>query len=141
MKENNLFVLNLDGDDGKILNEISIGSINFSGKAGNCKIFIRTEEGENVPHFHIESMNIKNNKPAFKSAIKIFEANYFLHGQYKSTLNNKQKEVLNNFLNEPFKNSNYNKWQIIRNEWFRANNEDMSYGESRIPQPNYNMLP
>lgn len=58
-------------------------------KRGNCRMEVRSREGRNIPHFHIEGKSKK-----FHCAVCLNEAKYFKHGKWKDELNNDQKELL-----------------------------------------------
>lgn len=67
--------------------------LTFPGKPGNCKISMRSNEGKNIPHFHIESKS-KN----VHVAVCLHESKYFKHDIWKDELNEAQKRKLQEYL-------------------------------------------
>lgn len=80
-------------------------------KRGNCRMEVRSREGRNIPHFHIEGKSKK-----FHCAVCLDEAKYFKHGKWKDELNNDQKELLQKALMKKQKNGE-TLWEKFVNYW------------------------
>lgn len=83
-------------------------------KRGNCIMEVRSREGKNVPHFHIESRSKK-----FHCAVCLNEAKYFKHGIWTDELNNEQKDLLQEALLEKTKNGK-TVWESFVIHWNRS---------------------
>ena len=108
---------------------------NLGGKLTNVKIIIYSLEGVNVPHFHIHSDN-KKMMPDGDCCIMICEPKYFIHGNHRGKLNNKQAKNLNDLLSKPYRNKNMSIWEYMYDFWKR------SFGVNLKPcqQPDYSKL-
>ena len=113
--------------------------INMS-KVGNLneyQVWIFTREGNNTPHFHLQS---KQNDKFI--AIKILEPEYFIHGIWKDKLNSKEIKDLINFLNEKPKGKRgliyNNNFEFIYDTWEWENNGTDT--ANIVDMPNYNLL-
>ena len=114
------------------------------GKNNGFKVELGENEGENIPHFHLD--NGETGKKQKKTAIMIDKPYYFLHGDKTYILNSKERKILIAWLNARpiYKKGNEdengkppkNNWENLRNMW---NNY---YPQAKItcPMPNYNLL-
>ena len=116
-----------------ILEEAEIPGLNLPG-LGDCKVHIFDNEGPYIPHFHIK--NDSGNK--LNCAVKLFEADYFIHGQYKDKLNSKQRKELDKWLRSKSKDSFTTNWEEIVARW---NNTFNRQGLKLPTMPNYKDLP
>ena len=125
----------IHGDDWP-RDELLIGTVNFGGSIGLCKIYIYGKESTNVDHFHILST-----EKDFDCCVCIFKAEYMINdeknklGRMDVLENNIQKKILNKWLSENhhiFKGSN---WEMIRLSWMlEKENYDFPLDTK---QPNY----
>ena len=104
----------IDSND-VITERVTINGINYKNKKDvwDTKIEVVEPEGNNHPHFHL---TYKNNK--YKTAIKLNENKYFLHGMYNKKLNKDELKKLIYILKSPYKNmSMFTVWQILCMQW------------------------
>jgi hypothetical protein len=105
-------------------------SINEERKGGentDFKVQLGENEGENIPHFHLDNGEI--GKKQKKTAIRIDMPYYFLHGDKTYILNSKERKNLIAWLNAKpiYKKGNEgengelpkNNWENLRNMWNR----------------------
>ena len=79
-------------------------------------IYIWTNDGGNIPHFHIVDKATMGNE--FHTCIKIMSAEYFHHTGKEDVLNLKQKKTLMKFFTMSDKwGDNY--WDIVLQEEFK----------------------
>ena len=96
-----------------------------SGKNNGFKVELGENEGENIPHFHLDNGEI--GKKQKKTAIMIDKPYYFLHGDKTYILNSKERKILIAWLNARpiYKKGNEdengkppkNNWENLRNMW------------------------
>ena len=104
-------------------------------KIGECKIEIYGNEGS-IPHFHIFNTN-----KSFETCICIYSNNYFVHGKYKDTLNEKQVNQLANWLKSPNdKNNKITNWEAVELAWDFANRECKFPDNKKKGMPDYTKL-
>lgn len=116
--------------------ETTVDETDLTG-LGHIKITIYSSEAYGYPHFHI----IKNTKERV-SCICIFEPRYFVHGEYRSTLNSKQRKQLDYALRMPNQNNQEKtNWEFIRDFWLTKNDINGIYkNKARSKQPDYTKL-
>ena len=95
------------------------------GKNNGFKVELGENEGENIPHFHLDNGEI--GKKQKKTAIMIDKPYYFLHGDKTYILNSKERKILIAWLNARpiYKKGNEdengkppkNNWENLRNMW------------------------
>jgi hypothetical protein len=91
------------------------------------KVQLGENEGDNIPHFHLDNGEIGNKKK--KTAIRIDMPYYFLHGDKTYILNSKERKNLIDWLNAKpiYKKGNENEkgklpktnWENLKNMWNR----------------------
>lgn len=119
------------------LQEDNVATVSFSGHidGGNqMKIRVYTNEGQNIPHFHIE------NDKGFSCCVMIYECNYFIHSWHQNTLIKKQAKELDKTLRRNYKSESITIWQKIVEVW----NSGLVNNPKVIPdasaQPDYTQL-
>jgi hypothetical protein len=96
------------------------------GKNDGFKIQLGENEGDNIPHFHLD--NGEFGKKQKKTAIRLDMPYYFLHGDKTYILNSKERKNLITWLNAKPEKSKINKnnetcefpknnWENLRNMW------------------------
>lgn len=77
-------------------------------------IYVRSNEGGNIPHFHIVDKQTLGSK--FHTCVKIENATYFHHTGKEDVLNSKQRKRLVDFLNSmtPLENTY---WEFLLLTW------------------------
>ena len=82
----------------KIFELLNEGSINLHKNPLNIKgismVIVHTNEGDNIPHFHIKRDNEND------CCIMLNDDKYFNHGSNDSLLNKKEARELNNWLHK-----------------------------------------
>ena len=95
-------------------------------------IYIWTNDGGNIPHFHIVDKATMGNE--FHTCVKIMSAEYFHHTGKEDMLNSKQKKALMKFFTMSDKwGDNY--WDIVLQEWNR--NSSKIEVDRNLPAPDY----
>ena len=98
-------------------------------------IYIWTNDGGNIPHFHIVDKATMGNE--FHTCVKIMSAEYFHHTGKEDVLNSKQKKALMKFFTMSDKwGDNY--WDIVLQEWNR--NSSKIEVDRNFPTPDYTKL-
>ena len=98
-------------------------------------IYIWTNDGGNIPHFHIVDKATMGNE--FHTCIKIMSAEYFHHTGKEDVLNSKQKKTLMKFFTMSDKwGDNY--WDIVLQEWNR--NSSKIEVDRNLSTPDYTKL-
>jgi hypothetical protein len=95
-------------DDKMLMEMATIGYI------GKFKIIVWSNEGGNIPHFHI--VDISTLGQSFHTCVKIESPEYFHHEEKTDTLNSKQRKSLVDFLNKPFDEDTSN-WEYLIMTW------------------------
>lgn len=105
-------------------------------KWGKCDIVVWGNEGT-IPHFHIKSKTTGK-----EACVCIFEPKYFNHESNHTTLGNKEKKELNEFLKSKSDKSK-TVWEEIRDSW-DDNNGDKVYEHkdelTKMKQPDYSKM-
>lgn len=99
------------------------------------EIYVNTNDGGDIPHFHIRDVSSRGNE--FHTCIQIKENKYFHHTGKEDVLNSKERKQLNDFLQSNDKYGELN-WKVLIKEWNR-NNSNMEV-DINTPQPNYNTI-
>lgn len=100
------------------------------------KIVVRTNDGGDIPHFHIVDVNTEGKE--FSACVEIEKASYFKHGMYNGTLNSRDRKALDAFLRIIPRKSRITNWHRVVNEWNR-NNSRRKIGDAAI-MPDYRRL-
>ncbi len=105
---------------------------------GECKIEIWQDETNDIPHFHLSSLNNK-----FETCICIYSIHYLSHkDNHNDILTNDQCETLNKYLKTESKVMKFTVWDAIRTMWEICNPGSIfSDNEKSNKQPNYDKLP
>ena len=118
-------------DERRALNEMAtIGS--------PCKglvIMIRTNDGGNIPHFHI--MDEATLGWQFETCIRFDSNKYFHHHGKEGVLNSKQRKQLMQFLSEDIGHG-WTNWNYMVDFWNR-NNSEMKL-DPNIEMPDYSFI-
>ena len=134
MELEELLIGELDLDLGnEILDEHKLGDANLKSKLGTCGIYVYNNEGQ-IPHFHIKS---KNNE--WECCVEIYRPLYFNHGSKQGKLNNKQCELLDEWLKKKVFPFNITNWESISLSWDNSQNPSTNVPNNRI-KPNYLLL-
>ena len=84
---------------------------NFGGQHGKCILSLYCTEGDNKPHFHVESTQNK-----FKTAIRLDVPECFLHSDSNGMLKRKEIKRLITTLKSLDKTKR-SIWEVFANEW------------------------
>ena len=98
-------------------------------------IYVRSNEGGNIPHFHIVDKQTLGSK--FHTCVKIENATYFHHTGKEDVLNSKQRKRLVEFLSKDFDEDTTN-WEYLIMTW-NANNSSTKLSK-RMQMPDYTNL-
>ena len=111
-----------------------------AGYSGNLEVYVNTDDGGNIPHFHLRD---KVDWDKFHSCIKILTPEYFEHAGKEDKLDSKQRKELSHFMNSSVSNKRYadkfdNNWQLVCFLW------DINNSAFEIPEgaemPDYRQL-
>ena len=110
------------------------------GYSGDLEVYVNTNDGGNIPHFHLRD---KNDWDRFHSCIKITTPEYLSHEGKEDVLNSKQRKELADFMNDRVSIGKYadkfdNNWQLVCFLW-ELNNSDAEIPEDAT-MPNYRDL-
>ena len=98
-------------------------------------MLIWTNDGGNIPHFHIVDKATMGNE--FHTCVKIMSAEYLHYTGKEDVLNSKQKKTLMKFFTMSDKwGDNY--WDIVLQEWNR--NSSKIEVDRNFPTPDYTKL-
>lgn len=105
----------------KVFELLNEGSINLRKNPLNIKsismVIVHTNEGDNVPHFHIK----RDGK--HDCCIMLNEDKYFNHGSNDSLLSTKEAKELNNWLHKSnSEKSNETNFQVLGKMWNATTN-------------------
>ena len=110
------------------------------GYSGDLEIYVNTNDGGNIPHFHMRN---PDNGDKFHTCIKITEAEYFPHMGKEDKLNVHQRKELYDFMNSKVALTKYkdkfdNNWELVCFLW-DMNNSNMFIPEG-AKMPDYREL-
>ena len=88
------------------------------------KIYVYSNEGENIPHFHISKIDKTD------CCLKILKPEWFIHGKNNGTISKKELKLLYEWLNK----DNRFYWKEIINEWNKQRNNKV---DCEIEVPKY----
>lgn len=108
--------------------------MDFCGR--ECKISVYNNEGDRIPHFHLETVGSVNKKQKLDCCICINEPRYFIHGKHTDTLTDSEAEELYNILKgksdiDGFKDKSV--WDMIKASWIIANGREYVF-RKRVPK-------
>ena len=137
--ESKIKICEIDFDS--TLNEDNVTDVDLK-KIGKCYIYVFTNEGESIPHFHVRSKDKKlNGDYKLDAAICINYNKYFSHGNHKDTLTNAQQKQLNKKLDEVIDKDSDDKttyWKKIQDIYYKA--KPNSKEKRADTQPNYDNI-
>ena len=110
---------------------------------GVFEVYVHTDDGGNIPHVHVRDRATRGRK--FETCVELKTNNYFLHGKYKSVMNNEMARQFAEFMEERPKNTKYqNNYELSVDMWNLNNsNEEVvpDYDEDgMIIVPDYRQL-
>lgn len=122
------------------MKRLDIYGMSRVGMDGDYEIYVNTDDGGNIPHFHYRYHNDWNK---FHTCICIESAEYFSHTGKEDRLNSKQRKSLNKFMNNRVSISKYsdifdNNWQLVCFLW-DINNSNINISDN-CSMPNYEDL-
>lgn len=85
------------------------------------EIVVRTNDGGDIPHFHVVDANTGGKQ--FSACVQIERAEYFRHGIHKGTLNSSERKALDAFLRKTPRNDRRSNWRRVVDEWNRNNSK------------------
>ena len=96
------------------------------------EVYVRTDDGENEPHFHIWDRSTRGK--VLNTCVKIKTNEYFQHGGYQDTLNAAQRKALAVFMASKPKSSRYDtNYELVVDMWNLNNSSmdvDVKYDEN-----------
>ncbi len=105
------------------------------GYVGKFKIIVWSNEGGNIPHFHIVDTSTLGR--SFHTCVKIEVPEYFHHEGKTGTLNSSQRKALVDFLKKPFDEDTSN-WEYLIMTWnINGSGKRLS---KKMPIPDYTKL-
>ena len=110
------------------------------GYSGNLEVYVNTNDGGKIPHFHLRD---KTDWNKFHTCIKITCPEYFLHEGKEDILNSSQRRELQKFMESKVSLNRYsdifeNNWQLVCFLW-ELNNSDAEIPED-VTMPDYRTL-
>lgn len=110
------------------------------GDESNLEVYVNTDDGGNIPHFHIRDAN---DWDEFHSCVRLDKAEYFLHEGKAAVLNSKQRKLLQKFMTSTVKDAKYgkgfkNNWELTCFLW-NINNSKIIINND-VEQPDYTEL-
>ena len=110
------------------------------GYSGDLEVYVNTNDGGNIPHFHLRD---PNNWDKFHTCIKITSAEYFPHEGKEDTLNSTQRKELYEFMSgkvslNKYKDKFDNNWELVCFLW-DMNNSNISIPDD-AEMPDYRKL-
>ena len=133
-KEDFMWIESFEGksnEKGQYLYEMAeVDRIELGGKLYIVDVF--ADEGDNKPHFHLHP---KGGRKKDDIIIRIDVPEYFLHGSYSKTLNDKEKKELISALSDEYDGELL--WEAIRCGWNRLHRNKRVDAE----MPDYSELP
>ena len=105
-------------------------------KLGKCDITIRGDEGNYVPHFHIEGAGGQH----FSCCVKLFAPEFFVHGKHRDILTEKNDiKFLNKFMKQPSGEGDMTNWERLVHYWILTYPNSI-YPTGHLKQPDYSKL-
>ena len=128
------FIGELDLDLGnEILDEHKLGDTDLKYKLWTCGIYVYNNEGQ-IPHFHIKSKDKK-----WECCVEIYRPMYFNHGSKQGKLNNKQCELLDEWMSKKSTLLPVTNWDMIDALWVTSQNPTTNIPPNK-KKPNYLLL-
>ena len=133
--------LKLDFESLYIESVMSVGTV-FNGN--ETFIHIRSNEGYDIPHFHLYIKDGKNtnngsNPKTFHTCIRLDTPEYFHHKPYTGVLSNSEARILYKSLQRVYKKDKSKRtyWEVIVEEW---NNDTEKKNIDVNSMPDYRLL-
>ena len=122
--------ITIDVDDTDVIEEKVIGKVRLK-RYGELIIEVYSKEGDYIPHFHFYTKDKK-----IDGCMQIFNPDYFIHGNHKSMLTNRQLKQLINFLNDE-RYESVNNWRLIVFAWIGENYDEQTKIAKKLKIKNY----
>lgn len=90
---------------------------------GALEVYVWTDDAGKIPHVHVRDTN--SNGDEFETCVKLQENDYFLHGHYTDTMNNKQRKEFDAFMRAKPSTPKYNTNYELAVEMWNLNNSDV----------------
>ena len=105
----------------------------------NIEIFVNTDDGGNMPHFHVWK-KLSRRVHEWETCIKFEEPEYFLHGKYKDKVSTKIAKEIDKVLRSKKINDRSGRtyWQAAVDSW-NDNNSNVTLPMD-LQQPDYTTL-
>ena len=121
----------------KILRSDIFGMARVGYVSNKYEIYVNTNDAGSIPHFHYRD---STDWDKFHTCICIESATYFIHGNKQDTLNSKQKQQLQEFMQSKVQLSKYadkftNNWELVCFLW-DMNNSSTTISDD-VSMPNY----
>jgi hypothetical protein len=106
------------------------------GYLKDYEIIVWTNDGGNIPHFHIIDRETRGEK--FHTCIQYKVPEYFHHTGKEDILNNREIKELINFFNKQCDSKKFNvtNWELAVFLW-NKNNSTQNLDEENTPMPDY----
>ena len=117
----------------EFLNEMYGGNLSIGSKIGFCEVFVGDNEGQ-IPHFHIKTKDKK-----WECCIEIYRPLYFNHGSKQGKLNNKQCELLDEWMSKKSTLLPVTNWDMVDATWVTSQNPTTNIPPNK-KKPNYLLL-
>ena len=101
------------------------------------EVYVHSNEGENVPHFHVRDYS-RSNVHELDICIKFEKAEYFSHGAHQGTLKTKETKELDRMLRTYSDKYGETYWQRAVRVWNAHSSGDPL--PTDIEQPDYSLL-
>jgi len=135
--DNNYFIYEEIIDFDEELLEEDVKETESLPNIGKCIISLHNKEGDNISHFHVDSVDKK-----FHSAVKLDACDYFLHKPYHVMFRNKkQTKVLQDVLFNKKDKDNKILWKKMVDFWNSAHDEKFHVNLKKEDIPDYRLLP
>lgn len=132
LETKNIYIGELYLSSNDLFKENYLDFINLQKKVGKVRVEVRLIEGWEIPHLHLSNDD-------FHCAIKLDEADYFIHGIYTDTINNTQARMFDEFMRKDFKRNGK-----IKPRWVHAKeifNDTFKNHQIKLKeQPDYTKL-
>lgn len=94
--------------------------VGFMDDGITYEVYVRTDDGGNIPHVHIWDKGIHGKK--FETCVQLKTNTYFLHNGYTDTFNISQKKAFAQFMKSKPQNKRYATYYEFAVDMWNANN-------------------